>query len=179
MNMVQTSGGALILLPLHSANKWGGVFRCELFKNTSKSCGDYDAMYQSIRNNPLPTIGVVKSDSANILLMAEPLPTLIVDNGPDHLYISQVDTSEEGWSESELRASDFESTISWQYDANFIFDGGAFIIFDSSADRKRIGNAFLSGSLSQGAYLCSSALQKWEGKASLIFIRLIKYVPTL
>ena len=173
MNLLDLDGGPLLCIDRMSLSQWGGVFRSSFFGSESTSANDYEEMCKRLSRRKSENLSLVKGVNAEALLIGIPLPTLIVEADGSSVYLVQIWSSEQGWSESSLTMDDFRSAADWRGDVRFFCGGGEFVIFDSSCSHEDIENHF-SIYLERGVYRCESCHQKRKGQAEIVLISMLK-----
>lgn len=175
MKIVESNGGPLIAMHMRDLAQWSGIDALSFFKNRSSAETDYDALCQIGMDNPYQVIDVARGDNIDILLIAIPIPTIIVEATEGHIYLAQIETSEDGWSKSELRASDFATPAEWRDPLHVSFQAGTIIFFDSACVLSDLRDSeVLAAHVEEGRYLCEWSRQDWEGKAQMYFIRMVR-----
>jgi hypothetical protein len=132
MKVINSEGGPFIAIECQDLHRWSGIYGLNFFKDVAPVETDYDAICDLSLNNYEELIGVAGGRDGAVLFLDLPLPTLIVEAATDHIYIAQIETSEKGWSKSQLHASDFESPIEWKDALHITFKDGHVVLFDSS-----------------------------------------------
>ena len=175
MKSIVSGGGPLIAMRSTDIPLWGGVDRLNIFRNRSSRENDYEALCDIGANNPYQVTDVAAGSDFDILMLPMPLRTFIVDAGFDHIYIVQIETSEEGWSDHDLRASDFEAVTEWKDPIRIAIGDGPIVLFDSADVASDLRDyEVLFAHLNEGTFLCEWSGQLWPGRARMNFIRLME-----
>lgn len=175
MKTINSEGGPFIAINYQDLHHWSGIYGLNFFKDTYPAETDYDAICELGLTNREDVIGIARGREIAMLFLELPLPTLIVEATADHIYIAQIETSEKGWSKTELRASDFEAATEWNHPMSLYFEAGNFFLFESSSNALNIyEDEYLNFRINEGNYTCEWSRQEWCGKAEMYFIRLMR-----
>ncbi len=174
MKLIKSTGGPLMGINRQSLSQWGGVFHSSFFGNGFTFENDYEEMCRDLDRKISTNLSMLKGLRSEAFLIDLPLPTFIVEAGGTSVYLVQIWSSEQGWSESSITMDDFQTATDWRGAVEFFCGGGEFLIFDSSCSHEDIDDHF-SLFLERGTYRCESIHQKRKGQAEIVLIRMLKH----
>lgn len=173
MKKIQSFGGPFLCIDRQSLSQWGGVFQSSFFGESSAFQNDYEEICDYLSHRPPSDISVVQGALSEAFTINISLPTFIINADGNSIYLLQIWSSEQGWSESNITVNDFQSVTDWDSTVEFSCRGGEFLIFDSSCPHDEIDEQF-NVFFERGIYRCDSFYDKRKGQANIVLIRMLK-----